>query len=542
MLHSALPPAEALDLVPLADIARGGMGMVQLCRVSGGRLDRRALAVKRLNPAIEQEPEFVNMFLDETWITATIDSPHVVKVEAWGRDDYGMYLAVELVEGVSLSRLVKESREKQEPFAERTVANIASQICDGLHAAHDLRGENGAPLGLVHRDLTPGNVLVSFEGMVKIADFGIAKAEERLTSTRIGMMKGKPAYMAPEQARGGGIDARADLFALGVVIFELLSGRRPWLGANDLETLVNVSTKDPPKLSELRNVSPVFVEIVDSCLKKNPDQRLGSAREVKAKLDGWRRERGFDADDTASFAAFVQRNTPQQQAWFRQALGGQLQRGGVTFMDLEANIDKGRKKASGAAGGPVSLPSGPVPSAPPAPTSQPGGLEEIDDNARTKFMEQRSPLATPVPGPLRPKLAATVALSNDEMQAFSRRGPESPRVGDLPLPPSRMPVSTQHAASNPFSHHQLPPRQPMSAQPMPVQSSSPHLQYGPPTAIPLSDLTPAEAPPSGGALRTMLAIVLLLSLAVAGYLLVRHLFLLRAAPTEVVAPASSATK
>src|SRR5687767_14115941 len=125
MLHSALPPAEALDLVPLADIARGGMGMVQLCRVAGGRLDRRALAVKRLNPAIEQEPEFVNMFLDETWITATINSPHVVKVEAWGRDDYGMYLAVELVEGVSLSRLVKESKEKQEPFAERTVANIA---------------------------------------------------------------------------------------------------------------------------------------------------------------------------------------------------------------------------------------------------------------------------------------------------------------------------------------------------------------------------------------------------------------------------------
>lgn len=538
MLHSALPPAEALELVPLADIARGGMGMVQLCRVAGGRLDQRALAVKRLNPAIEQEPEFVNMFLDETWITATINSPHVVKVEAWGRDDYGMYLAVELVEGVSLSRLVKESKEKQEPFAERTVANIASQICDGLHAAHDLRGENGAPLGLVHRDLTPGNVLVSFNGMVKIADFGIAKAEERLTSTRIGMMKGKPAYMAPEQARGGSIDARADLFALGVVIFELLSGRRPWLGTNDLETLVNVSTKDPPKLLELRNVSPVFVEIVESCLRKNPEQRLGSAREVKAKLDSWRRERGFDADDSASFAAFVQRNTPQQQAWFRQALGGQLKRGGVTFMDLEANIDKGRKRATGGTSAPA---SGVAPSAPAARTSQPGGLEEIDDNAQTKFMEQRSPLATPLPGggQVRPKLAATVALSIDEMQAMSRREPESPRHGDLPLPPSRMPVSAQPTSSNPFPHHQPPPsHQPMSGQPMSGQPMSPRVQYGPPTTIPMSEPTSGDLPRSNRGLRTVLAVMLLIGLAAAGYLLVRHFFLMRTAPS--VAPAASA--
>jgi len=535
MLHSALPPAEALDLVTLADIARGGMGMVQLCRVSGGRLDRRALAVKRLNPAIEQEPEFVNMFLDETWITATINSPHVVKVEAWGRDDHGLFLAVELVEGVSLSRLVKESREKQEPFAERTVANIASQICDGLHAAHDLRGENGTTLGLVHRDLTPGNVLVSFDGMVKIADFGIAKAEERLTSTRIGLMKGKPAYMAPEQARGGGIDARADLFALGVVIFELLSGRRPWLGANDLETLVNVSTTEPASLLELRKVSPMFVEIVDSCLKKNPERRLGSAREVKAKLDNWRRERGFEADDKASFAAFVRRNTEQQQAWFRQALGGQLQRGGVTFMDLEANIDKGRKKASGGAS---------VSQAQPAP---PPNLEEIDDNARTKFMDQRSVnpatvAGAPLPmaaGAIRPKLAATVALSSDELAAMSaRRGaPEGSRPGALPLPP-RTASSGQSASATPFPHHQPPSsRQPISMQPASLEPgsrepASPRLQYGPPTMIPFVEPTVSERVPSGGsALRVILAITLFLALAGAGYYLVRSQLLVSPAAT-----------
>ena len=476
MLHSALPPAEELNLVPLADIARGGMGIVQLCRVVGGRLDGRALAVKRLNPAIEQEPEFVNMFLDETWITKAIESPHVVRVEAWGRDDSGMFLAVELVEGVSLSRLMKESKEKKEPFAERTVANIVSQLCGGLTAAHELRGENGSPLSLVHRDLTPGNVLCGFDGTIKIADFGIAKAEERLTSTRIGMMKGKPAYMAPEQARGGVIDARADLFALGVVMFELLADRRPWVGTNDLETLVNVSTKDPPNLADIRRVSPVFVEIVERCLKKNPDERFSSARDIGQLLHAWRAERGFLDDDRASLSAFVERNTQQQMAWFKQALSGQLSHGGVTFKDLEAKIDQRRKTAETftphpASGSPLTSPKHlPAPSA--AARGNVQELDDIDENARTRFMPQQSssPAAPPAPSaPPQPNLSGTLAMSDaDAARLMSQvRSPttQDPRV-----------VSIQHAGApgpagigsghflaatdsmdSPISSNQLPP-------------------------------------------------------------------------------------
>src|SRR4029077_13185739 len=125
---------------------------------------------------------------------------------AWGNDDRGMFLAIELVQGVSLHRLLKEARQNREPFAERTVANLCSQVCAGLTAAHGLRGADGALLGLVHRDLTPANILVSFDGLVKIVDFGIAKAEERISHTRTGTLKGKPAYMAPEQARGAKVD------------------------------------------------------------------------------------------------------------------------------------------------------------------------------------------------------------------------------------------------------------------------------------------------------------------------------------------------
>lgn len=509
MPHSALPPAEDLKLVQLADIARGGMGMVQLSRVAGGRLAGRYVAVKRLNPAIEQEPEFVNMFLDETWITATINSPHVVKVEAWGRDDNGLYLAVELVQGVSLSRLIKESKEMKEPFAERTVAFMLSQICSGLAAAHGLRAENGQLLGVVHRDLTPGNILVGFDGLVKIADFGIAKAEERLTSTRIGMMKGKPAYMAPEQARGGGIDLRADLFALGVVMFELLADRRPWTAKNDLETLIAVSTAEPPNLQDLRKVSPVFSDIVARCLKKRPDDRFSSAAEIKELLDGWRRERGFDVDDASSLAAFVVRNTPQQQAWFKQALAGSLRQGGVTFSDLEARIDAGRKKGEK---DPRSGPMGPQPA--PA-EAAPAELDEIDENARTRFMDQSGSAqgaqpATSTPNPM----GSTVALTASESHRMGALvvGPQAARPAELPLPPPRSrgavssgprspgqlapfgPPPSGPAQSVPFSSGpispQVPPSDPRASGPI-----SPHHSLGAPQAFPGAPHPMAYGPP-----------------------------------------------
>lgn len=499
MLHSALPPAEELRLVPLADIARGGMGIVQLCRVVGGRLDGRALAVKRLNPAIEQEPEFVNMFLDETWITKAIESPHVVKVEAWGRDDDGMFLAVELVEGVSLSRLMKESKEKKEPFAERTVANIASQLCSGLTAAHELRGENGSPLSLVHRDLTPGNVLCGFDGTVKIADFGIAKAEERLTSTQIGMMKGKPAYMAPEQARGGVIDARADLFALGVVMFELLADRRPWLGTNDLETLVNVSTKPPPSLLEFRRVSPVFVEIVERCLKKNPDERFSSAREIGQLLHAWRSERGFVDDDRASLSAFVERNTQQQMAWFTQALSGELSHGGVTFKDLEAKIDQRRKRVETftphpSSARPSSSPSLPAPSV--AARGHVQELDDIDESARTRFMpQQNASPAGQLPSPAQPNLGGTLAMSDADaarlMNHMHAPVTQDPRMISIHHAPGRLGMGSAHflAATDSMNSpvfgqlppisgavssglHGYPPTQPSMSIAEPVRSSS----------------------------------------------------------------------
>lgn len=536
MLHSALPPAEDLKLVTLADIARGGMGMVQLCRVAGGRLDGRPLAVKRLNPAIEQEPEFVNMFLDETWITSTIASPHVVKVEAWGRDEQGLFLAVELVQGVSLSRLMKESKEKKEPFAERTVATIASQICAGLTAAHELRGENGSTLGLVHRDLTPGNVLCGFDGMVKIADFGIAKAEERLTSTRIGMMKGKPAYMAPEQARGGTIDARADLFALGVVMFELLADKRPWSGSNDLEILVNVSTKPHPDLSEVRRVSPVFIDIVERCLSKNPEERFGSAREVLQLLQNWMTERGFASDAQSSLSAFVQRNTPQQMGWFNQALSGELTKGGVTFMDLEAKIDQKRRGPTATSGvhKPTAAPRLPEPSA--AALNHGRELEEIDDNAQTRFMPQQnaSPVAPGVPIPKVAGLSGTLAMNEVDAHRVLAlaRAPQGGQTVQTPVP--TVAINQMNPNMGAGSAHFLAATDSMDAPfsslpPTPVQHHQPH-QLQQPIGYPVIPAPPTSAPQGRDGTRTVV-ISILVALVLAGVSFAVVYFLLSPRPT-----------
>src|SRR5262249_41009183 len=157
-----LPPAESMRLEALAEVARGGMGSVELARVLDGRLAGQILAVKRLHPNIAEDPEFVSMFLDEAWMTAALKHPNVAQAVAWGDDATGMFLAIELVKGVSVSRLLKEAQLNQEPFAERTVAYICSQICGALVSAHTLTAPDGTPLGLVHRDLTPANILVSF--------------------------------------------------------------------------------------------------------------------------------------------------------------------------------------------------------------------------------------------------------------------------------------------------------------------------------------------------------------------------------------------
>ena len=193
------PVQDELEFELLAEIALGGSARVELCRVTNGPRRGDLVAVKRLLPHVADDPQFVDMFRDEVWMTSALRHPHVVEVVGWGQDGDGPWLAVELVRGVSLQRLMKTVFETGERFTERMVVYTARCVCDGLAAAHSLQSATGEHLNVVHRDLTPGNILLGFDGQVKVADFGLAKAKQRVTKTLTGFLKGKPLYMSPEQ-------------------------------------------------------------------------------------------------------------------------------------------------------------------------------------------------------------------------------------------------------------------------------------------------------------------------------------------------------
>jgi len=322
------PAAGALSFQVLAEISAGATARIDLCRVTDARrteVQGQLVAVKRLHPHIAEDPGFQNQFQDEVWMTSALTHPNVVEVKGWGTDAGGSYLAVELVQGVSLARLMKTVFDTGEVFTERMVVYVASRLCRGLAAAHALRAPNGELLNLVHRDLTPGNVLVSFAGDVKIADFGLAKAKQRLTKTLTGMSKGEPTYMAPEQARADEIDARADLFSLGVMLFELFAGRRPWLAKSDFE-MVQVTSRDPPAdLRELRpKIDRELIAIVIKCLEKDPGTRFQSAGDIADRLENWLSVHGYMEGNEEALGRFVRRNAMRQMRWFERAIAGEL--------------------------------------------------------------------------------------------------------------------------------------------------------------------------------------------------------------------------
>lgn len=326
MTRMAEPAASALAFEYLAEIAVGSTSRVDLCRVVDGSRTGQLVAVKRLLPHIAEDPSFSTMFLDEVWMTALLKHANVVEVAGWGQDAEGPYLAVELVQGVSLARLMKTVFETGEAFSERMVVFVCSRLCRGLEAAHGLRSAQGELLYLVHRDLSPGNVLVGFNGDVKIADFGLAKAKQRLTKTLTGTLKGQPQYMSPEQAKGGiEIDARSDLFSLGVLMFELFAGRRPWSAQSELEMVHVAATEPPGDLRELRpKIDKELVSVVMRCLEKDPNARFQSAAEVGRRLEDWLRTHGYVDGAEDALGRFVRRNAMRQMRWFERAVAGEL--------------------------------------------------------------------------------------------------------------------------------------------------------------------------------------------------------------------------
>lgn len=267
-------------------LASGGMATVFLGRLLGAAGFSKTVAIKRMHPHLTGDPDFSSMFLDEARLAARVSHPNVVPtldVVAMGSE---LLIVMEYVPGESLARLVRASERLDEVIPVPIATALAVMALHGLHAAHEARNEKGEPLHLVHRDISPQNLLVGQDGIVRVLDFGIAKALGRSAQTRDGVIKGKPAYMAPEQLQAADVNRTVDVYAVAVVLWEMLTGQRLFKGDNDFVVIDQVLTAPILPPSEFTPaVPPALDAIVLRGLARDPAQRFESARAMAIALE-----------------------------------------------------------------------------------------------------------------------------------------------------------------------------------------------------------------------------------------------------------------
>ncbi|RMG20365.1 MAG: serine/threonine protein kinase, partial [Deltaproteobacteria bacterium] len=275
-------------------LASGGMAQVWLARQSGMEGFEKLLVIKQVLPHLAGTEEFITMFFDEARLAARLNHPNVVQVFDLGRveEDDTLYIAMEYIHGEDLRRIDRESRRLKRPIPIPLVCKIISEAAAGLHYAHTMTAPDGTPLGIVHRDVSPQNILVTFEGGVKVVDFGIAKAADKATKTRSGVLKGKYAYMSPEQAAGKEVDHRTDIFALGIMLHELLTGQRLFKRKSEIMTLHAVVRAEVVPPSQLNPVVPPELDpIVLRALAKRKEDRWPTAEAFQLALENYLTER-----------------------------------------------------------------------------------------------------------------------------------------------------------------------------------------------------------------------------------------------------------
>jgi serine/threonine protein kinase len=267
-------------------IASGGMATVHFGRLLGPVGFSRTVAIKRLHPQFASDPEFVSMFLDEAHLAAHIRHPNVAATLDVVALEGELFLVMDYVQGESLSRLIRAARHAGEPVPVPIAASVLAGALHGLHAAHEATGDRGEALAIVHRDVSPQNIVVGVDGTARVLDFGVAKAVGRLQTTREGQLKGKMAYMAVEQLRGAPVDRRTDVYAVGVVLWETLVGRKPFDGDNDVEVFGKVldAPIEPPGRF-VPGVPPELDAIVMRALAREAQDRFATARDMARAIE-----------------------------------------------------------------------------------------------------------------------------------------------------------------------------------------------------------------------------------------------------------------
>jgi eukaryotic-like serine/threonine-protein kinase len=284
MLHLSVSSLGKYEII--RKLAVGGMAELFLARQSGPKGFSKRVVIKRLLPGLTSDQTLITMFLDEARLAARLNHANVVQIYDLGSEDGSYFIAMEYVHGRNLAELQNEEVERGAAIPHGVVAYIVSRICRGLHYAHTLTDQARRPLQVVHRDVSPHNVIVSFQGAVKLLDFGIAKAASRAAETQAGLLKGKYAYMAPEQCKGELVDHRSDIFAAGIVLYELVCRRRLFRRNSDLATMHAVIEDPIPPPSAVHDEVPDELEaVIMRALNRRPEERYQSAQEMQVELE-----------------------------------------------------------------------------------------------------------------------------------------------------------------------------------------------------------------------------------------------------------------
>jgi serine/threonine-protein kinase len=270
----------------IAEIARGGMGVVYLAMVQGPGGFNKLVVVKELKPELVEEPAFLTMFLDEARLAARLSHPNIVQTNEVGNDGDRYFMAMDYLDGRGLDQIRRRSKVAGFGLSVPMHLRVVCDMLAGLDYAHRMTDFDGSPLNIVHRDVSPQNVFVTFDGQVKLLDFGIAKASDSMYETHAGVVKGKVSYMSPEQGRGWKVDARADVFSAGVMLWEALTGKRMREGKNEQEKLWALVSNEIPRASEIKPwVPPELDEICARAMAWNRDERYASAGAMQQDLE-----------------------------------------------------------------------------------------------------------------------------------------------------------------------------------------------------------------------------------------------------------------
>jgi serine/threonine-protein kinase len=267
-------------------LGEGGMAMVWKGLTLGAAGFSRRVAIKRVLPELAHDTKFAAMFVEEARVVSELAHPNIVQVHDFDHDDEGNYFIVmEYVDGIDLDKWIDGYARAGERAPWHYVAAIGIEVLRALTAAHERKDSLGRPSPVIHRDVTPTNILLGKNGIVKLADFGLAKAMDRASMTKPGTVKGKLAYMAPEVLTGRAANERSDLFCLGIVLWEALCGRKLYQGRTDLEIIMKARDANVPSLLETRPDTPAaLAEVIHVALEKDPADRFESAREMQRAL------------------------------------------------------------------------------------------------------------------------------------------------------------------------------------------------------------------------------------------------------------------